>query len=76
MVAGLALLLAGCGGSTDGWFESSSALDTRKGTYIEQQMQYGMTEEQARGAWNLQHSVDQTHGTDSGAGTTMEFNDR
>jgi hypothetical protein len=66
--------LVSCGSGEESWFEQSKALDQRKDNYIQQQIEAGMPPDQARKAWGLQYSIEQTHGmVDSPAGTSIEF---
>jgi hypothetical protein len=70
----LVALGSGCGGSGGGWYENTKKGDERKTSYIEQQMQHGMSEEDAKKAFGLQVAIEQTEGIEvPTAGTTTEF---
>lgn len=55
-------LLAGCGPAEDDWYDQSAYTDQRKDTYIRQQQEMGMSEEEAARQWGLEYSIEQTHG--------------
>ncbi len=59
----LLLSAVGCGGGDDNWYEKSSNLKNRKNTYIERQVELGMSREEARKSWRGKRSKEQTEGT-------------
>ena len=62
-LAGMLSLATGCGSEKkDDWYEYSSAVDQRKDTYMRQQMEYGVSEEDAAALWRRERSIDQTRG--------------
>ncbi|HMP74729.1 MAG TPA: hypothetical protein PKE12_00390 [Kiritimatiellia bacterium] len=73
-VAVILLGVAGCGESKDNWYEYSSGVDQRERSYVDQQMQHGMSELEAKRAFSRQYSIERTQGvTDPTAGRVVEF---
>ncbi|MCZ7590787.1 MAG: hypothetical protein M5U15_00950 [Kiritimatiellae bacterium] len=56
------LLCAGCGQPEETWYDRSKAADNRKEEYVEEQMRHGMSEVQAKDAWALRVSIEDTLG--------------